>query len=176
MSEHSQSGRGDAQGGQPTNPSRRRLFTGISLLAGGLIAAAVGVPALGMFLGPWLERAPQPWRSVGPVDKFKVGETVDVSIQDNSTIPWTGITGQTAVWLRRDSESQFVAFAVNCTHLGCPVRWEAGAELFLCPCHGGVYYSDGSVAAGPPPRALNRYPVRVNNGVVEIQAVGLAIG
>ena len=34
------------------------------------------------------------------------------------------------------------------------------AELFLCPCHGGVYYADGTVAGGPPPQPLFRYGVR----------------
>jgi menaquinol-cytochrome c reductase iron-sulfur subunit len=48
------------------------------------------------------------------------------------------------------------------------VRWVADAELFLCPCHGGVYYADGTVSAGPPPRTLPQYPVRVRNGEVEI--------
>jgi len=33
----------------------------------------------------------------------------------------------------------FTAFAVNCTHLACPVNWQAQAQLFLCPCHGGVF-------------------------------------
>ena len=65
-------------------------------------------------------------------------------------------------------DGQFVAFAVNCTHLGCPVRWLQQAELFMCPCHGGVYYKDGTVAAGPPPRPLTKYPVRINQGQVEI--------
>jgi menaquinol-cytochrome c reductase iron-sulfur subunit len=49
------------------------------------------------------------------------------------------------------------------------VNWRAGAELFLCPCHGGVYYSDGSVAGGPPPRPLVRYAVRIgDNGRVQV--------
>ena len=48
------------------------------------------------------------------------------------------------------------------------MRWLADAQLFLCPCHGGVYNGDGSVAAGPPPKPLPRYPVRVRDGRVEI--------
>jgi menaquinol-cytochrome c reductase iron-sulfur subunit len=79
------------------------------------------------------------------------------------------VTARTAAWLRRDDETGFTAFAVNCTHLGCPVRWIQGAELFLCPCHGGVFTRNGTVAAGPPPRPLTRYPVRIRNGQVEIQ-------
>jgi menaquinol-cytochrome c reductase iron-sulfur subunit len=42
------------------------------------------------------------------------------------------------------------------------------AEIFLCPCHGGVYNKDGSNAAGPPPKKLNRYPIRINNSIIEI--------
>jgi menaquinol-cytochrome c reductase iron-sulfur subunit len=41
------------------------------------------------------------------------------------------------------------------------VNWRPGAELFLCPCHGGVYYADGTVAGGPPPRPLARFNVRI---------------
>ena len=81
----------------------------------------------------------------------------------------------TAAWLRRTDASEFVAFAVNCTHLGCPVKWLTDASLFMCPCHGGVYYKDGSVAAGPPPRPLPQYPVRVRNGQVEILASPLPL-
>jgi menaquinol-cytochrome c reductase iron-sulfur subunit len=49
------------------------------------------------------------------------------------------------------------------------------AELFLCPCHGGVYYKDGNVAAGPPPRPLFRYDVRVENGEVKMKSVVVPI-
>jgi menaquinol-cytochrome c reductase iron-sulfur subunit len=66
-------------------------------------------------------------------------------------------------------EQTFQAFAVDCTHLGCPVRWEASAELFMCPCHGGVYYKDGEVAAGPPPHALEQFPVRILNNTVQVE-------
>ena len=49
------------------------------------------------------------------------------------------------------------------------MRWIADAELFMCPCHGGVYYKDGTVAAGPPPEPLKRYAVRVRGNEVEIE-------
>ena len=64
---------------------------------------------------------------------------------------------------------------LHCAHLGCPVRWVASADLFMCPCHGGVFYKDGRVASGPPPRTLATYPVRVRDGTVEILASPLPI-
>jgi menaquinol-cytochrome c reductase iron-sulfur subunit len=150
-------------------PERRRFLTRFSALLGGLTVMLGGVPLVGFLLSPLLKKTPRVWRLVGAVDKFKVGETVAVSFTDSTPLPWSGVTAQTAAWLRRDSEDTFIAFSVNCTHLGCPVRWLQSADMFLCPCHGGVYYSNGDVAAGPPPLPLGRYPVRVRKGHVEIQ-------
>jgi len=72
----------------------------------------------------------------------------------------------------REAEDQFDAYSINCTHLGCPVRWEAGAKLFLCPCHGGVYNIRGIVTGGPPVRPLDRFYTRVRGDRVE-NLVGL---
>ena len=66
--------------------------------------------------------------------------------------------------------NRFLVLAVNCTHLGCPVSWFPAAGLFLCPCHGGVYYEDGERASGPPPHGLYRYDYRVAKGSLQILA------
>jgi menaquinol-cytochrome c reductase iron-sulfur subunit len=150
--------------------SRRRFLTWLSGALSACGAALVGIPIIGFLLSPLLQRVPRIWRAVGAVDSFEVGKTVEVAFRDASSLPWAGVTGRTAAWLRRESADTFIAFSVNCTHLGCPVRWLSDADLFMCPCHGGVYYPDGKVASGPPPRALARYPVRVRAGQVEIAA------
>jgi menaquinol-cytochrome c reductase iron-sulfur subunit len=150
--------------------SRRKFFERVSIVLGGVVTLGLVVPAAGFILEPLFRRVQQVWRPVGKASTFKVGETVAVRFEDSAALKWAGVTARTAAWLRRESEDKFVAFAINCTHLGCPVRWMPAAELFLCPCHGGVYYKDGTVAAGPPPKPLTRYPVRVNEkGDVEIQ-------
>ncbi len=154
---------------------RRKLLSRISLALSGGAALLVGVPVLGFIFGPLFRREPGVWRSVGAIDSFRVGDTVEVTFEDASALPWAGITSRTAAWLRRENEREFIAFAVNCTHLGCPVRWLSSAELFMCPCHGGVYYRSGQVAAGPPPQPLNRYPVRLRNGQVEVMASAILI-
>ncbi|MGH7917038.1 MAG: ubiquinol-cytochrome c reductase iron-sulfur subunit, partial [Candidatus Binataceae bacterium] len=126
-------------------------------------------------IGPLVAKTPTVWRPVGKIDDFKIGDTVKVSFLDPSPMVWAGVTSLTAAWLRRVAGVEFIAFSVNCSHLGCPVRWLPKAKLFMCPCHGGVYYADGSVAAGPPPRGLFKYPVRVRKGQVEILASAVPI-
>ena len=130
---------------------------------------------VGFVIAPLFGRAKQSWVPVGTIEDFKIGQTVNVSLPDPSPLPWAGITAKGAAWLRRDGEDKFIAFSVNCTHMGCPVRWLQKAELFMCPCHGGVYYKDGTVAAGPPPKPLVRFEVRVANGRVEIRSAPIPI-
>jgi menaquinol-cytochrome c reductase iron-sulfur subunit len=122
-----------------------------------------------------LRRTPQVWTPVGDVGAFSIGTTTQVAFADPSPLPWAGVTAQTAAWLRRDTADAFTAFSINCTHLGCPVRWLPDAELFMCPCHGGVFYKDGRVASGPPPAPLATYPVRIRDGRVEILTSPLPI-
>jgi menaquinol-cytochrome c reductase iron-sulfur subunit len=149
--------------------TRRRFLSRISLALSGLAAAVISVPILAYLLSPLLQGVVQEWRDVGAVDSFRVGETVEVAFDEPSSLPWAGQTAQTAVWLRRAADQEFIAFGLNCTHLGCPVNWQAGAQLFLCPCHGGVYNADGTVAGGPPPRALVNFKVRItDNNRVEV--------
>ena len=160
----------------PTLIPRRRLLAKVSVGLGVASGAALGVPMVGFVVGPLFEKVPREWRSVGRASAFKIGETVAVAFADASPLPWAGVTGKTAAWLRRVDEDTFVAFSINCAHLGCPVRWLPDARLFMCPCHGGVYNEDGSVAAGPPPHPLHQYTVRVNDGAVEIRTGPVPIG
>lgn len=154
--------------------SRRTFLSRLSVFLGALVGVVMAVPSVGFLLG--LRKSPQLWRTVGRLDDFQLGSTVLVSFEDSSPLPWSGVTAQTAAWLRRVGEQQFVAFSVNCTHLGCPVRWLAQADLFMCPCHGGVFYADGRVASGPPPKRLNQYPARVQGNEVQILTSPVPIG
>jgi menaquinol-cytochrome c reductase iron-sulfur subunit len=154
---------------------RRRFLTRISVALSAAVGAVIGLPVIGFLVAPLTRKEPRVWRPVGRVDEFRIGETVSVRFEDASPLPWAGVTARTAAWLRRDDESRFTAYSVHCTHLGCPVRWISEAGLFLCPCHGGVYYADGKVSAGPPPKPLPTYPVRVRGGQVEIRTSPIPI-
>jgi menaquinol-cytochrome c reductase iron-sulfur subunit len=154
---------------------RRIFLIRFSVLLGIVTGILVAIPVVGALLAPLFRKQLPIWRTVGKADSFEIGKTVLVRFQDAAPLPWAGKIAETASWLRRDSEISFTAFSVNCTHMGCPVRWIEDAELFLCPCHGGVYNKDGSYAAGPPPHNLPKYPVRLRNGNVEIEARAIPI-
>ena len=153
--------------------SRRGLFMMIGILCNGLVAAVLAVPIVRYLMAPITRGRANGylgWVSLGPVGQFPEGETRLATFRNPYVMPADGKTADTACWVRRVEGEKFQVFAVNCMHLGCPVRWFPQSALFLCPCHGGVYYRDGSRAAGPPERGLVEYPSKVENGTVTIDA------
>jgi menaquinol-cytochrome c reductase iron-sulfur subunit len=155
--------------------TRRRFLEKLCIGLSGVCAAILGIPVVGFVVAPIFRKTTGKWISVGNISDYEIGKTVSVTITDPSSLPWAGITAKSALWLRRVNDAEFTAFSVNCTHLGCPVRWLQDADLFMCPCHGGVYYNDGTVAAGPPPKPLIRYDVRTANGQVQIKTMAIPI-
>lgn len=55
----------------------------------------------------------------------------------------------------------FIALSKVCTHLGCLVEYDKTRNRLLCPCHAGVYNLEGNVVSGPPPKPLQKFPVKV---------------
>ena len=156
-----------------TSISRRGLFAKLGILFNGLAIAALAVP-IGRFLLSSITRGRAngylDWVSLGPVTQFPEGDTRLATFRNPLVMPTDGQTVDTACWVRRVEGDRFQVFAVNCAHLGCPVRWFPQSGLFMCPCHGGAYYRDGSRASGPPERGLFEYPYKVENGLITIQA------
>jgi len=66
--------------------------------------------------------------------------------------------------LIRLAPDRLVAYSQSCTHLRCPVHFNPRSNQLVCPCHEGSFEADdGRVLAGPPPRALPRYPIEVRD-------------
>ena len=83
---------------------------------------------------------------------------------------WYQTRRQTVVFIDKHGD-ELTAMSATCSHLGCHVKWDASANHFKCPCHGGVYDRAGNVVSGPPPRPLEKLHVRVNpqSSAIEIE-------
>ena len=154
---------------------RRGFMTKITVAVGALVGTVMAIPFVSAMVDPVIRKKGTTWREIGQLSEFNVGETRIVSFRNASPYKWESKISYSAAYVRREENDKLTAFSVNCAHLGCPVRWVPKSELFLCPCHGGVYYKDGSRASGPPPRGLYTYPVRIQNNKVEIETEALPI-
>jgi Rieske Fe-S protein len=151
--------------------SRRGLLMKMGILFNGLVATALAVPIVRFLLSSATRaNAYLAWVPLGSASQFPEGETRLATFRNPNVMPTDGKTVDTACWVRHVQGDQFQVFAVNCAHLGCPVRWFPQSGLFMCPCHGGAYYRNGSRASGPPERGLFEYPCKVKDGLVTIQA------
>jgi quinol---cytochrome c reductase iron-sulfur subunit, bacillus type len=157
----------------PDGLSRRGVLVKLGILFNGTVGAILAVPIVRYILSPAIrERRPgyESWLSLGPLGQFPEGETRLATYRSPAANPSDGETANIPCWVRRVGGGKFQVFAINCAHLGCPVRWFPQSGLFMCPCHGGVYYSDGSRASGPPERGLFEYRYKVEQGNLLIQA------
>jgi quinol---cytochrome c reductase iron-sulfur subunit, bacillus type len=169
-------GRGIAGAFEGETVTRRRLMEGTALAVGGIATMAFALPGLGFALGPLFEETvPDHWQDVGAEGNFNPISYVPKVMSINPVI---GDAGKTTVYVRKwnpdvdkapgDSEQPYVAISTRCAHLGCPVRYIQASQKFVCPCHGGVYDSQGKVQGGPPVRPLDRFETRVRNRRVEV--------
>jgi menaquinol-cytochrome c reductase iron-sulfur subunit len=153
--------------------SRRQMLFALGVGINAIAVTLFAIPVIGYIVGPSRRKEVETdlsWVSLGDLRHFPEGETRLATYRNPLVRPWDGDTANIPCWVRRISADKLQVFAINCAHLGCPVRWFPQSELFLCPCHGGAYYADGSRASGPPPRGLFEYEYKIEHGELFIKA------
>lgn len=148
---------------EPSEHSRRTFLTIMAGGISGLVGVLFAIPLVGFIVGPTFRSGKgwNHWVPVGDLSQFPKGETRLGRYQNPNSTPADGASDTLPCWVRNIDGETFQVFAINCAHMECPVRWFPQSKLFMCPCHGGVYYENGAVAAGPPPRGLFEYKYKV---------------
>ncbi len=144
--------------------TRRGFYVAAIQGLGALIGAALAVPAaIYLLVRPRSQKEPQ-WVEAADVNQLKVKQPEEVVFRRKRIDGWRTINEKTTAWVVKMDDQSVVAYAPNCTHLGCAYHWDAQQMNFLCPCHTSVFSVDGKVLAGPAPRPLDRYASRVESG------------
>jgi menaquinol-cytochrome c reductase iron-sulfur subunit len=154
-------------------PNRRGFFRWLTAVCGVVAGAVLSIPLVGYFFN--VRKRAAPWVDLGPITEFPLNVTRRVDFVNPLQSPWDGVTALTGVYARNGGkgsggDDKFLVLSVYCAHLGCPVSWFPQSGLFMCPCHGGVYYENGERASGPPPRGLYHCSWRVQDGRLQVQA------
>jgi cytochrome b6-f complex iron-sulfur subunit len=140
-----------------TEPLSRRDFFNRTWKWLGIVAAIEVVAMFGGFLfsGKSKNKAvPKQLLEAGPVNSF----------EPNSVSAFMG--GR--FYLARQKDGGFIALSLRCTHLGCSIAWEKAQNRFICPCHSSAFDISGEVLNPPAARALDYYPVLIENGIVKV--------
>ncbi|OFZ53318.1 MAG: hypothetical protein A2428_10235 [Bdellovibrionales bacterium RIFOXYC1_FULL_54_43] len=151
---------------------RRTWLKRVVHAVGAFTGAVVVFPAFVTALSPVLRRPESSrWRVLGGVANFPLDQVTPTTVKvgdQSAADPLDSGLGDQLVYVWRQAERQFVVFSRSCTDLGCPLNFDPGSEMFLCPCHGGIFAKDGTVKAGPPSRPMDRYANRLRDGFLEI--------
>lgn len=136
------------------NTSRRDFLKLAWLGLGALVAVEAGVMSVAFSLPRLAEGEFGGILTAGPVDDFPA----------NSVTPFN----QGRFYLSRLEDGGFLALYRKCTHLGCTVPWQASQRQFVCPCHASAFDAKGDVLNPPAPRAMDLFPVIIEDGVVKV--------
>ena len=149
--------------------SRRKFLHRAIVILGGMIGMVLSGIGIGYFISPVLGKKREDWVDLGPVAAIALDVPVKLEFVERRRDSWVTNEKRSSVWVLTSNGKDFIAFDPHCTHLGCPYRWDEVKQRFLCPCHNAVFAADGRVVSGPPPRALDRFPVRVKAGRLSIR-------
>jgi menaquinol-cytochrome c reductase iron-sulfur subunit len=151
------------------NLSRRDFTTIVVGTLGTIIAAAVGLPAIGYMLGPALKtNKSEAWIPLGKVENFPVDEPTLVSFTRSKVNGWEKTVISYGVYVVKPSNGDIYVLSNVCTHLSCRVTWREDNEDYICPCHDGIFDPQGIVISGPPPKPLYRYETKIEDDTLYI--------
>ncbi len=161
---------------------RRTILKVLTGVIGTGAAAAVAAPAIRVLIAPvnrtTVSGAGQ-FVPVAPLEAVpKDGTPLNVPVViDAPRDAWTELppTKVGTVFLRFDGD-RLRALSSICPHLGCGIDFAQGINRFACPCHESFFETDGNVASGPAPRAMDELETRVVDGRIEVKFVKFKIG
>lgn len=150
---------------QSQEVNRRSFMSIVTWAIGALIGAIFAIPGVAYIIGPTLGREEaQEWIRLGSASKVELNVPTLFKTTILRKTGWIVNEEELAIYVRTDNGRDFVAMSNVCTHLGCRVRWISDDDQFFCPCHNAVFDAEGGVVSGPPPRALDRYEIKTENG------------
>ena len=150
--------------------NRRDFIKGTAAAIGGLIGALIGIPSIVYLLSPSLKaEVDTDSIDLGPLEKYPLGVPTRFDFTLTKVNGWERTATNYGLYVVRKSESEVRVFSDICTHLGCRVSWHPDQEHYISPCHDGHFDMVGNVISGPPPRPLDEFTTRIEDGNLLIQ-------
>lgn len=149
--------------------SRRDAMKMAISVIGGLIGTALGIPAIAYIIGPAMKTDQANWIRVSSLSTIELGTPTLFKLKVIHQNGWIEDEEEVGVYVLTEDRRNYHALSNICTHLGCRVRWIAKQEQFFSPCHNGVFDKYGYVVSGPPPRPLDEYVTKIEDGNLFIQ-------
>lgn len=153
----------------PEEISRRIFMTRAIGILGIGTTGVLGVNIGRYFISPMWEKRTDDFIPLCSRASLPKGKPFNIEYVHREKDGWEIHEGRNSLWLLREDNDEVIAFNKSCTHLGCSYRWDDNESIFKCPCHTATFAKDGKVLSGPPPRPLDRFPVKIEDGMVLVK-------
>jgi Rieske Fe-S protein len=158
---------------KPSSPhqiSRRDFVKVVTAFLGSVMGSVIGLPALGYLIAPATRtRENAAWIPLGPLQDYPIGVPKPFNFNRSQVNGWEKTVNSYGVFVIRKDENQVMVLSNICTHLACRVSWHPDIEHYVSPCHNGHFDVVGNVVSGPPPRPLDEFTTKIENGNLYIQ-------
>ncbi len=152
--------------------NRRGFVKIVTTFLSTVITAVIGLPGIAYLISPATRtQKEEAWIPLGPLGNYPVGKPTPFSFTRSTVNGWEKTVLSYGVFVLRKDENQVKVFSNICTHLGCRVSWHPDIQEYVSPCHDGHFDIDGNVTKGPPPRPLDQYETKVENGNLFIHLI-----
>ena len=149
--------------------NRRKFLTGIIGVVAAAVAAVIGLPAIGYLISPGVKNPNQDeWLTLGPLSALQPGVPTGFPFSRQIQDGWVEASRTGVAYAVTEDGQNVKVFSNACTHLSCRVTWNVERNGFFCPCHDGLFGLNGEVLAGPPPRPLDQFATKIENGQISI--------
>lgn len=132
-------------------------------------AMKMAIALIGGLIGPALKKDEANWIQVSSLSTIELGTPTLFKPKVTRQNGWMVDEEEVGVYILTEDGRNYHALSNICTHLGCRVRWIAERGQFFSPCHNGVFDKHGYVVSGPPPRPLDEFETKIEDGNIYIQ-------
>jgi Rieske Fe-S protein len=146
--------------------SRRDFIKGTAVAIGGLIGVLIGIPSVTYLLSPAIQAQAEDDAaiSLGPLENYSIGIPTRFDFTRTKVNGWERTATNYGLYVVRKNENEVRVFSDICTHLGCRVSWHPDTQHYISPCHDGHFDIVGNVISGPPPRPLDEFTTKIEDG------------
>ena len=150
--------------------SRRDLIKAVLAGIGGLIGALVGLPSVAYLLSPAIQAGAGDKAIIplGALDNYPIGVPTRFDFTRTKVNGWERAAVSYGLYVVRKNENEVRVFSDICTHLGCRVTWHPDLQHYISPCHDGHFDLLGKNISGPPPRPLDEFVTKIENGNLSV--------
>jgi arsenite oxidase small subunit len=158
------------------NVVSRRLFLKLTsgLAAGAGAAAVPGAVQAAPAQDAGRAGLPYTAKAIGRAGGMKVNAPVNFTYPDASS-PCIAVRMGTPVPGGVGPNGDIVAFSQMCTHMGCPVAYDAEQRVFKCGCHFSMFDAEqsGQIVCGQATESLPRIVLNYNSKDDSVTAVAI---